>query len=84
MYFFCVIILVRHVLDMLIKPAAPKQDHVLKQLPSKLSFYIDEYCDCFKTETSNSLDLGQAYIQGLFKTWPIPSIARCGVCVVRA
>jgi SRSO17 transposase len=53
---------------MLVKPTAPKQDHALKQLPSKLSFHIEEYYDCFQTETSNSLDLGQAYIQGLFKT----------------
>lgn len=53
---------------MLIKPATPKKDHALKQLPSKLSFHIEDYYDCFQTETSNNLDLGQAYIQGLFKT----------------
>ena len=53
---------------MLVKPTAPKQNHALQQLPSKLSFHIDEYYDYFQTETSNSLDLGQAYIQGLFKT----------------
>ncbi|MCK7579193.1 MAG: transposase [Chromatiales bacterium] len=66
--FFHAVILTRHVLDMFVKPTAPKQDHALRQLPSKLSFHIEEYYDYFQTETSNSLDLGQAYIQDLFKT----------------
>ncbi|BCU08484.1 hypothetical protein [Allochromatium tepidum] len=53
---------------MLVKSAVPQKDHVLKQLPSKLAFHIEEYYDCFQTETSNCLNLGQNYIQGLFKT----------------
>lgn len=53
---------------MLAKRATYNKHHALKQLPNKLSFHIEDYYDCFKTETSNSLELGQAYLQGLFKT----------------
>lgn len=53
---------------MLFTPAAPAKKHVLEKLTSKLSFHINDYHDCFQTETSNNLELGEAYIQGLFKT----------------
>lgn len=47
---------------------SPKKDNVLKKLYGNLSFYIEEYHHCFRNETSDGHELGEAYIRGLFKT----------------
>ena len=46
----------------------PPKETILKSLANNLSFHVEEYYHCFHTETSNSCELGQSYIRGLFKT----------------
>lgn len=46
----------------------PPKETILKSLVNNLSFHVEEYYHCFHTETSNSCELGQSYIRGLFKT----------------
>ena len=46
----------------------PLKDMILKSLANNLAFHVEEYYDCFHTETSNGCELGESYIRGLFKT----------------
>jgi SRSO17 transposase len=47
---------------------SPRKDDILKQLQNNLSFHIEEYHHCFRNETFDGHELGEAYIRGLFKT----------------
>jgi SRSO17 transposase len=46
----------------------PRRDNALKQLQNNLSFHVEEYHDCFRNDTSDCHELGEAYIRSLFKT----------------
>jgi SRSO17 transposase len=47
---------------------SPRKDDILKKLNNNLSFHIEKYHHCFRNETSDGHELGEAYIRGLFKT----------------
>jgi SRSO17 transposase len=47
---------------------SPRKNTILKRLNENLAFHIEKYHHCFRNETSDGQELGEAYIRGLFKT----------------